>query len=65
MKEIFHITVEYINKKNPNEGYAIYCHSNINGIGMEFYELDKEKSINLIKKNHKIDKVIDYTLEKD
>jgi len=61
LKETFLITINFIDKKNPNEGYAIFCHSNINGIGLEYYTQEKEETIQLIKSKKKIEKVIDYT----
>lgn len=61
-KENFIITIEFINKKNPDEGYAIFCHSNINGIIMEFYETDKKRYTYLIMEKYKINKIIDYTI---
>ena len=61
MKETFLITINFIDKKNLNEGYAIFCHSSIDGIGLEYYTKKKEETIQLIKSKKKIEKVIDYT----
>jgi hypothetical protein len=60
--EMFFITIEYISESEKNEGFAVLCHSTIDGIVMDSYGKSKDDLISKIKEKYKISKIVDYLI---